>query len=171
MKPNQLLFTCLLVLSAGLLAAQSPVPDVVAKTLSGESVNLRQAYGQAGDKITVFSFWATWCSPCKKELDAISDYYEEWQEKYNVEIVAITIDDQRAIAKVPGLVAAQGWEYTILAGTEQDMRNAFNFTAIPQTYVVGKDGMIVYNHSGYVPGDENELEELLISLATGAPKE
>ena len=138
---------------------QKSVPDVVVKTLKGQNINL-QEYTSDPDKIYIISFWATWCAACKKELDAIADYYEEWQEEYNVELLAITIDNQRALPKVPGMVESKGWEYTIFAGNEQTMQNAFNFQPIPQT-VVAKGGVILYEHNGYVPGDEDDLEEVL----------
>ena len=57
------------------------LPSIELKKLSGESVNL-QSYGDNG-KVTVISYWATWCSPCKRELDAIADVYPDWQEDYN----------------------------------------------------------------------------------------
>lgn len=147
------------------LNAQNSLPDVDAKTLDGTTVNLLEAYGGESGKITVISFWATWCSPCKKELDAIMDFYPDWQENYNVEVVAITIDDQRSLAKVGPIVQTKGWEYTILHGDEQLMRNAFNFVTIPQTFVVDQNGIIVYTHNGYVPGDEDELDDKLAELA------
>lgn len=147
------------------LFAQNTLPDVDAKTLDGQTVNLLEAYGGSSGKITVISFWATWCSPCKKELDAIMDFYPDWQEDYNVEVVAITIDDQRSLAKVGPIVQTKGWDYTILHGDEQVMRNAFNFATIPQTFVVDQEGNIVYTHNGYVPGDEDELDDKLAKLA------
>ena len=52
-----------------------------------------------------------------------------------------------------------------MCGTEQDMQSAFNFQTIPQTYLVDKSGNIVYTHNGYVPGDEEELEEKIAKLA------
>ena len=145
--------------------AQNSLPDVNAKTLDGQTVNLLQTYGQSG-KITIISFWATWCKPCQAELDAISDLYPEWQENYGVELVAISIDDQRAIAKVGPMVETKGWEYTILLGNESEMRNSFNFSTIPQTFVVGTDGSIAYVHNGYAPGDEEELGEKLAELTS-----
>ena len=145
------------------LHAQDVLPDVSIKTLDGESVNL-QDYGQ-NDKITIISFWATWCSPCKKELDAIADMYEGWQEDYDVELLAITIDTQRALAKVPGMVESKGWEYTILSDANQDLQKALNFQTVPYTLVVDKSGNVVYTHSGYLPGDEYELEDKLKEIA------
>jgi len=144
--------------------AQKTVPSVNVKTLDGQVVNLKDYVAKSG-KIIVIDFWATWCSPCKKELDTVADFYEDWQKKYNVEILAITIDNQRALPKVPGIVESKGWEYTIFSGNEEEMRNAFNFQTIPQTIVADKNGNIIFEHSGYVPGDEEELEKAVAKAA------
>ena len=142
---------------------QKSVPSVTVKSLDGQSFDLKE-FTSDDSKVYIIDFWATWCSPCKKELDAIADYYEDWQADYNVELIAITIDNQRALPKVPGIVETKGWEYTIFAGNEEAMRNAFNFQTIPQT-VVAKSGQIVYEHNGYVPGDEDELEKIVAKAA------
>lgn len=152
---------CLLITTS--LFAQKEVPSLNLKTLDGKNVNLTD-YAKNG-KLTVVSFWATWCSPCKKELDAIADFYPDWKEEYDVELVAITIDTQRALAKVPGIVTTKGWEYTVLSANEQDAQNALNFQTIPQTFIIDKSGNIVWDHSGYLPGDEEELEEEIAKLA------
>ncbi len=151
-----------LVLSTTLFA-QRDVPSIPVKTLDGKTVNI-QDFANNG-KITVLSFWATWCSPCKKELDAIADIYPDWVEEYDMELVAVTIDTQRALAKVPGMVNTKGWEYTILSDANQELQKALNFQTVPQTFVIDQDGVIVYSHSGYVPGDEYELEDKIKELA------
>ena len=144
--------------------AQKTVPNVTVKTLDGQVVNLKEYAAKSG-KTIIIDFWATWCSPCKKELDTVAEYYEERRKKYNVEVLAITIDNQRALPKVPGIVETKGWEYTIFAGNEEDMRNAFNFQTIPQTLVIDKKGNIVFEHNGYVAGDEEELEKAVAKAA------
>lgn len=143
--------------------AQREVPSVDIKTLDGQTVNI-QDYAKNG-KITVLSFWATWCSPCKKELDAVADMYPDWVEDYDVELVAITIDTRRALAKVPGMVETKGWEYTVLSDANQDLQKALNFQTVPQTFIIDQKGEIVYSHSGYVPGDEYELEDEIKKLS------
>jgi thiol-disulfide isomerase/thioredoxin len=149
---------------AATVEAQKTLPNVNVKTLDGKTVNLKEYAAKSG-KTLIIDFWATWCSPCKKELDAISDYYPDWQKNYNVELLAITIDNQRALPKVPGMVEQHGWPYTIFAGNEEDMRNAFNFQTIPQTLVANSSGIIVFEHNGYVPGDEDELEKVVMKAA------
>ncbi|HLF63074.1 MAG TPA: TlpA disulfide reductase family protein [Saprospiraceae bacterium] len=138
------------------------LPNVVLKRLNGETVNI-QEYGNNG-KITVISFWASWCAPCKRELDAVAELYPEWQEKFNVEVLAVTVDNARALAKVRPIIEQKGWTFEILSDANQELQQALNFQAIPQTYVVDKTGEIVYEHSGYQPGDEYELEEVIAGL-------
>lgn len=157
-----LLFGICLVLSSSTSAPESTIPSVNLKTLDGRTVNIQDFL--SNDKVTIMSFWATWCSPCKRELDAISDYYAEWQEEYDVQLLAITIDDARSLAKVPALVETKGWEYTILADVKRELQKALNFQTVPQTFLVAKDGTIVYTHTGYAPGDEFELEEQIKKL-------
>jgi peroxiredoxin len=165
MKLKNLLtaLTLALITTAAFAQDGKTLPSVEVRTLDGQTIDIQQ-YAQDG-KITVLSFWATWCTPCKKELDAMADLYPYWQEDYNVEIVAVTIDTQRQLAKVKPMVESKGWVYTILSDANQQLQNAMNFQTIPQTFVVDQNGDIVYSHSGYVPGDEYELEDKLKKLA------
>jgi len=140
----------------------SNLPEVDVKTLDGKTVNIKDYLGEG--KLTVMSFWATWCSPCKKELDAIGEIYPDWQEEFDVELIAITIDDARSLAKVPAMVETKGWEYTVLSDVKQDLKRALNFQTVPQTFLIDQEGNIVYTHSGYNPGDEFELEEKIAAL-------
>lgn len=144
-------------------SAQRMLPDTEVLTLEGERVKLSD-HGSNG-KITVISFWATWCSPCKKELDAIMETYDTWGEKYNAELVAISVDNARSMAKVGPMVASKGWDYQIYLDPNDDLKKVLNFGAVPQTYIVDHRGYIVYDHTGYVPGDEYELEEKLEELS------
>lgn len=163
MKNLKLTFASLLLAFSFTAFAQTSLPSVDIKTLEGAAVNI-QDYADNG-KITVLSFWATWCTPCKKELDAIADFYGEWQEEYNMELVAITIDTRRALAKVKPMVAQKGWDYEILSDANSELMTALNFQTVPQTFIIDTEGNIVYSHSGYLPGDEYELEDKLKELA------
>jgi len=143
-----------------ILLAQNSLPDLSLEDVNGNVVNVSD-YTKDG-KITIFSFWATWCSPCKKELNNIADLYEDWQEQFDLEVVAVSIDDQRASARVKPYVDGQGWEYTVLLDKNQDMQRALNFQSVPYTVVVDASGEIIYTHSGYVEGDEYVLEDKLV---------
>lgn len=142
---------------------ESVFPSVDLKSLDGKTVSTDDFVKNG--KLTVVSFWATWCSPCKRELDAIADIYPDWQEDYDVELVAITIDNSRQLTKVPGIVSSKSWDYTVLSDSKQKLQRALNFETIPQTFLLDKDGKIVYSHNGYNPGDEDHLEEIIAKYA------
>ncbi len=161
-------FSISLIAQDGELAREHPVvkkgkklPDTEIRTLDGQSTNLLEYVGTEDEpgKITVISLWASWCKPCQTELDAIADLYPDWQEEYDMQLIAITIDTRRALAKVTPIVESKGWEYIILSDTNQALRNTLNFQSIPHTLLVDQKGNIVDVHSGYAPGDEYELED------------
>lgn len=157
------LFLFALVCSFATLSAQQALPDIQIKDLKGQAVDI-QDFANNG-KITVISFWATWCSPCKKELDAISEIYGDWQQEYGAELVAVTVDNARGLAKVPGLVNTKQWEFIMLSDANQELQRAMNFQSIPQTFLLNQEGEIVYSHTGFMSGDEYELEDKIAALA------
>ena len=80
------------------IAQNSTLPSVNVKTLNGGSINITAL--ENSEKPIVISFWATWCKPCKKELNTIAEVYEDWQNETGVKLVAISIDNARSINKV-----------------------------------------------------------------------
>ncbi len=139
------------------------LPDVTIADLQGKPVNIQEFAGSG--KVIVISFWATWCTPCKRELDAIADLYPTWASEYNTRLIAITIDNARALTQVKPLIQEKGWEFDVLVDSKQELKQALNFQAIPQTFVIDAEGNIVYQHEGYTPGDEYELENVIKKLA------
>lgn len=138
---------------------EKELPSLSIQDIYGKKVDV-SSYGTNG-KMTVISFWATWCSPCKKELNNISYLYEDWQDDYNMELVAISIDDARNASKVKAYVNGQGWDYEVLLDVNEDLKRLLSFQTVPFTVLVDEKGKIVYSHSGYVEGDEYVLEGML----------
>lgn len=135
------------------------LPNVTLKTLDGSTVSVTDISKK--DTVQVFSFWATWCVPCINELDAISDVYSDWQDETNVEIIAVSTDDSRTQKRVKPLVNGKGWEYKIVLDENQDLKRALNITTLPHVVVV-KNGKIIFRHSGYTPGAEDELYDIIL---------
>lgn len=159
MKKILLFFTVLLVAFSAM--AQEKVPNVTIKTLTGDEVNSQEL---AEDKLVVISLWATWCVPCLKELDAISYVYEDWQDETGVELIAISVDDARTVKRVRPLISGKAWDYNILLDTNNDLKRALGASSVPLTLLV-KNNKIVYRHSGYSPGAEDELYEKIKEYA------
>jgi len=134
------------------------MPKMSLKNLEGETISTAEL--AKSDDVKVFSFWATWCVPCINELDAISEVYEDWQDETNVEIIAVATDDTRTKKRIRPMVNGKSWEYTVLLDDNQDLKRALNISTIPHVVVV-KNGKIVYRHTGYTPGAEEELYEVI----------
>jgi len=114
--------------------AQSPqtLPDLVLKDVNGKNKNISD-YSKSG-KVTVISFWATWCTPCKKELTNINDnLLETWREKYNVTLVAVSIDNAKNVLKVKPYVDGQAWDFDVLLDVNEDLKRALNVNNVPYT--------------------------------------
>ena len=139
------------------ILGEKMLPSIVLNDAVGKQVNVSD-YGK-NEQVTVVSFWATWCVPCKKELNNISELYDEWKEKYNVKIVAISIDDSRSSTKVKPYADSQRWQFDLLLDPNQDLKRELNIQAVPFTALLNKQGKIVFTHSGYVEGDELVLED------------
>lgn len=144
-------------------AQNNTLPSVELTNLKGEKVDIASL--SKDGKIIVMDFWATWCVPCKKSLTNMDAVYEEWQKKYNVEIVAVSVDDARNTAKVKATADGSGWPFTILLDPNQDLKRALNFQNIPYTILLDKQGKIAFIHQGYVDGDEFVLEDEIKKIA------
>jgi len=141
------------------------LPSVNIKTLDGKTFNTQDIYNDG--KPIVISFWALWCKPCKKEMDAYSENYEEWQEETGVKIYAVSIDDARSTAKVLPFVSGKDWEMEVLLDPNGDFKRAMSVNMIPHTFLLDGKGNIVYQHTSYYEGLEDELYELIEKVAAG----
>jgi thiol-disulfide isomerase/thioredoxin len=112
-----------------------------------------------GGKPFVIDFFATWCKPCNRELDAISELYADWKKETNVKIFIVSIDQGQNINKVKTLVDNHDWEYDVLLDPNGDLKRAFGIQMIPYVLVVDGRGNIIYRHAGYTDGEESELIE------------
>ena len=142
----------------GLCMQAQKIPNTPLKDINGKTITLQKL--SDSDDVKVLSFWATWCVPCINELDAISEIYEEWQEKTNVELIAISTDDSRTKKRVKPMVNGKGWIYQILLDDNQELKRALNISLLPHIVVI-KNGEIVHRRSGYTPGSEDELFEVI----------
>tara|TARA_B100000287_G_C20383343_1_gene682535 strand:+ start:89 stop:586 length:498 start_codon:yes stop_codon:yes gene_type:complete len=161
-KKYILSFLCCAFLSTSVLAQIKDLPNKEVKKLDGTSFNIKGLENN-GNPI-VISFWATWCKPCKKELNNIAEVYEDWQDETGVKLVAVSIDDSRSMNRVLPYVNSSGWEYEVYLDPNSELKRAMGVSTVPHTFLLNGDKKIVWQHRGYVDGDEEELLEKIEAL-------
>lgn len=158
MKRFILLFFVLVAVSA----AKAQLPHMELNDIDGNKVQI-DTIGTHGQPV-IIDFFATWCKPCNRELSAISEVYKEWQEETGMRLVAVSIDQAQNIHKVKPLVDENGWEYEVLLDPNSDLKRAFGIQMIPYVLIIDGNGKIIYRHSGYTDGAEDELIETIRNI-------
>ncbi len=150
-----------ILLSITLLAlavtASAQLPSVSLKDINGKTVDTATLSNDG--RPFIISFFATWCKPCNRELSAIAEEYDEWQEETGVKLIAVSIDQAQNINKVKPLVDNHDWPYEVLLDPNSDFKRALGIQMIPYVLIVDGKGNIVYKHNGYTDGAEQELLE------------
>ena len=135
-------------------------PSFELKSITGDTVKLADMEG----KVVLLDFWAVWCGPCRKSMP----FFQELQDKYGkdgLEVVGVHVEDRMPPPdEVAEYLAKLGVTYTNLVSTA-DTDNEFMIFAMPTTYLVDREGVIIKRHIGFNPATAPaELEEYVRSL-------
>ena len=144
------------------IAQNRTLPKQEVKTLEGEPFNIQKIYNN--ENPIIISFWATWCKPCKKELNNIAELYEEWQDETGVKVIAISIDDTRSMSKVAPYVNSSDWEYEVYLDSNGELKRSMGVSKVPHTFLLNGKNEIIWQHVGYSDGDEYKLYEEVLKL-------
>jgi cytochrome c biogenesis protein CcmG, thiol:disulfide interchange protein DsbE len=144
------------------IANEASLPSIKLKDLKGNTVDTGTLNNDG--KPILICFWATWCSPCKKELNTYADLYADWQKETGVKIYAISIDDQRTVNSVAPYINSVSWEYEILLDVNKTFSQAMGVVNVPHTFLLDGKGNIVWQHNNFSPGDEEDVYQELLKL-------
>jgi len=145
-------------------AQEKNLPQMKLKDMKNKTQSLQS---MVENKVTLINFWATYCVPCRKEMKHLNRIHSTYVDQ-NVQVIGISIDDARTVGRVKSMVKSQKLDYPVLLDTEQKLYKNFNTTAMPFSILVDASGKILWEHTGYLPGDELLMEnEIKKALNTG----
>jgi len=150
------------------LDAGSEAPDYQAVTLEGDSLSIQGARGQ----VVLLNVWATWCRPCVREMPAIQRLYEALSPQ-GLTVLAVSVDNA-ALALGDPAQAVRGFvdefklTFPILLDPDNRIQSVYQVTAMPTTYVIGRDGVIRQRFLGPREWDQPEFEAEIRALLNGA---
>ena len=152
----------------------APAPEFTVSTLEGETVTL----ADYADKVILLNIWATWCLPCREEMPSMQRLYESLKKHggaEDFEILAVSIDapigEQDTSGNLGGDLRAFADEYDltfpILHDPSGAIRRIYQTTGVPESFVIGKDGLIYKKVAGPTEWDLPVNQELVRRLLGG----
>ena len=145
-------------------------PDFTVSSLDGSPASLADFDG----KVILLNIWATWCPPCLEEMPSMQRLYEELDDE-DFEILAISIDAPlgrtdamgRPGGDLDAFAEQLGLTFRILHNPSGDIQRTYQTTGVPETFLIGKDGLIYKKVSGGTHWDAPVNQELVRRLLTG----
>ncbi len=134
----------------------SKAPDFTLTDLDGNKVGLSQYRG----KVIVIDFWATWCPPCKDSIPFLESLYQRYKEKGLV-VIGVSFDEDVELVK--RFKERYIMTYPVLMG-EDRIKNNYGLIAIPEMFIIGRDGVLRYHHLGFNESVPDEVEKQIKGL-------
>lgn len=154
-KNSLLIFFFLFVINCA--SGQEMPTGIFVKNIDGQTIVSDSLIELNG--FTLIFFWNVTCHHSVDVMTTINDdYLEEWEEKFNLEMLGISIDDSRNLAKVDPIRATNDWSFAILYDENSELRRALNVTSAPHVFLF-KEEKIVWQKNILFEGDENEILE------------
>jgi peroxiredoxin/outer membrane lipoprotein-sorting protein len=141
---------------AALALVGKPAPDFTLKDLDGKDVSFASLKGN----VVVLDFWATWCGPCRASMPHLNTLYGDLSPR-GLKVYAI--DQGETKSAVQEFLKAEKLTLPVLLDENSKVGELYKVSGIPQTVVVGKDGIIKKVIIGYGPGGEDELRKAVES--------
>jgi thiol-disulfide isomerase/thioredoxin len=122
----------------------------------GKKIKLEDYRG----KIVIIDFWATWCPPCRRGIPDLIKIQKEYKNK--VAVIGISLDTDTKKDVIP-FIKNEGINYPVVYANQKVVQEYGNVEAIPNSFVINKNGKIVNHHVGLTPKEiyVSEINKLL----------
>lgn len=149
----------LLTLTRSRSPSSQPAPDFLLPDLNGQVVRLSQLKG----KVVLLNVWTTWCPPCRKEMPTMETLYRRLKSAdFLMLAVSQDVDGQHTV--VPYLQEG-GFTFPVLLDVQGEVGKKYGVTGYPETFIIDRQGNVVYHHIGYNDWSQPAVETALRRLA------
>jgi thiol-disulfide isomerase/thioredoxin len=132
--------------------------DFTIKDLNEDKIGFNQFKG----KVVFLNLWATWCGPCKAEMQGIHELYKEVASE-NIAFVMLSIDKDNAKRKVVKYINDKGFTFPVYMPSGY-LSEQLNVPSIPTTFVINKEGKIVAKEVGTTNFNTKKFKKFLVDL-------
>ena len=144
------------------LSTGAVAPNFSLKDTAGRSFKLSDYKG----KVVFINFFATWCPPCRAEFPELVKMHAKYRTHSKVKIISVSMDGERSMSRVKPFADGYKAKHQVLLGkTAQTVAQNYRVEAIPQNYLVGKDGRIKAVWEGFRGPEEVSAWEEAIKKA------
>lgn len=134
------------------VAVGMPAPPYSGLTLAGDSTSLATHRG----RVVVLNVWATWCTPCRDEIPALQKVHEKFVAR-GLDVIGVSIDAEGDESKIQKFIREFGMTYPVWRDPSERVSATFLVLGIPSTFVVGRDGTVLFRHAGPVKDTDARL--------------
>ncbi|HEU4629694.1 MAG TPA: TlpA disulfide reductase family protein [Gemmatimonadaceae bacterium] len=117
----------------------SEAPDFTARTL-GTPATTKTLDDYRGE-VVLLNVWATWCAPCREEMPSIEALHRRYGPR-GLKVVAVSIDEPGSEDAIRDFARQFGLSFEILHDASGDIQRIYQTTGVPETFVIGRDGII-----------------------------
>lgn len=146
-------------------AVGEPMPAYAAPTLDGDTVSLAALRGTP----VLLNIWATWCPPCREEMPSLQRLHEAYAPQ-GLRILAVSIDNRGAADAVRAFAEEYGVTFTILHDPDENVSRILRTIGVPETYLVGRDGVLRKRWIGKVDADTEAFRSEVVAALAEQPR-
>lgn len=134
-------------------------PDFELRGLDGGSVSL----GNLRGKVVFLNFWATWCGACRSEMPSLEGLYRDYRSNPGFAVVTVSVSGNGP-APLTQFMTKNGYDFPVLVDDSNTAGSAYGVSGIPSTFVIGRDGRIIWNCVGGIDWSSPVLRAALKRL-------
>lgn len=142
-----------------------PAPAFHLAQPDGTQVNLGDVIGK---EVILLDFWASWCGPCRQGLPIIAGIARDYRDKG---LIAYAVNVGETPGEVSAFLKESGLNIPVLLDEGVGISDKYGVSGIPQTVLIGRDGIVHEVHVGISMGMDEDLREAIDALLTVAPDE